>query len=58
MRGMISVAGRLGLKSVRIAYADEVRKYMNMDLSTNTLTLFVDDLEIDVVQLKRVAILR
>ena len=52
MRGMISVAGRLGLKSVRIAYADEVRKYMNMDLSTNTLTLFVDDLEIDVVQLK------
>ena len=52
MHLMISVAGRLGLKSVRISYSDEVRKYMNMDLSTNTLTFFFDDLEIDVVQLK------
>ena len=52
MRLMISVAGRLGLRSVRISYSDEVRKYMKIDLSTNTLTLFVDDLDIDVVQLK------
>ena len=50
MRLMISVAGRLGLRSVRISYSDEVRKYMKIDLSTNTLTLFVDDLDIDVVQ--------
>ena len=52
MRLMLSVAGRLGLKSVRLSYSDEIRKYMKIDLTTSTLTLFVDDLEIDVVQLK------
>ena len=52
MLSMISVAVRLGLKSVRISYSDEVRKYLRMDLSTSSLTFFVDDLEIDIDQLK------
>ena len=37
MLSMISVAVRLGLKSVRIFYSDEVRKYLRMDLSTSSL---------------------
>ena len=52
MRSMISAARQLGLKSVRVSYSDEVRKYLRLNLSTSTLTLFVDDLEIDIGQLK------
>ena len=52
MRSMISVATRLGLKSVRVSYSDEVRKYLRMDLSASVLTFFVDELEIDIGQMK------
>ena len=50
---MVSVARSLSLKSIRASYADEIGQYMRIDLSTDRpLTTFVDNLEVDVTQLK------
>ena len=52
MRSLISVAGRLGLKSVRLSYSDEAQMYLKLDLSASFLTLFVDVVETDVREMK------
>ena len=50
---LVMVAQRLGMKSIRATYADEIGQYMNIDLSTEgPLTVFIDALESDFSGLK------
>ena len=45
---LVSVARRLGMETIRVSYADEVGKYIEIDLSTEgRLTVFIDALESD-----------
>ena len=54
---MMSAAQRLGMKEVRVTYADEVQQYMKVDLSAEgPLTVFLDTLRLDVQGLKEQAV--
>ena len=50
---MLSAAQRLGMKEVRVTYADEVQQYMKVYLSTEgSHAVFLDTLRLDVRELK------
>ena len=55
-RELASVCQRLDMESVRVAYVEEIRQYVNLDLSRNAWrerpTAFVDILEADVAELQ------
>jgi len=56
LREQVSVCRRLGMESVRVAYAEEIGQYLNVDLSRDAwrepATVFIDVLEVQVAELR------